>query len=58
MLLAVRPAVIGLLLCTAYDLGSSILRARGMDWDAALAGRGDTIFHCKPGGRQWLFRNC
>jgi hypothetical protein len=40
MSLAVRPAAIGLLLCTAYDLGSSILWAKGMGWDAALADRG------------------
>ena len=57
MLLAVRPAVIGLLLCTAYDLGSSILRAKDMGWDAALAGWGTHSF-TEPGGSQWLFRNC
>ena len=44
MLLAVRPAVIGLLLCTAYDLGGRILRAKGMGWDAALAGGGSHSF--------------
>jgi len=43
--LAVRPAALGPLMCMAYDLSSSIVRAKGMGWDAALAGRENTSFH-------------
>ena len=43
--LAVRPAALGLLVCMAYDLSSSVVRAKGVGLDAALAGRGNTSFH-------------
>ncbi len=41
MLQAVRPAVIGLLLWTAYDMSNSVLRTKGMSWTAAIGARWD-----------------
>ncbi len=41
----VRPAALRPLLCMAYDLSSSIVRAKSMGWDATLAGRGNPLFH-------------
>ncbi len=35
-LAAVRPTVVGLLIWTAYDLGSKVLRANGMSWNVAV----------------------
>jgi len=43
--LAVRPAAHGTLVCAVYDLSSSVVRAKDMGRDAALAGRENTSFH-------------
>lgn len=40
-LLAVRPTVVGLLMWTAYDLGSQVLRARGAAWHTAAVANWD-----------------
>lgn len=42
-LTAVRPAVVGLLAWTAYDLGEKVLRKAGMDWGQALAAGWDKV---------------
>ncbi len=38
---AVRPAVIGLLVWTAYDLGDKVLRTRGITWGQAVTANWD-----------------
>ena len=43
MLKAVRPAVVGLLLWTAYDMASSVFGARQMNWGQALSQGWDKI---------------
>ncbi len=40
-LVAVRPTVVGLLIWTAYDLGSKVLRANGTTWGTAVASNWD-----------------
>jgi len=42
-LTAVRPAVVGLLIWTAYDLGSKVLLAGGITWSEAIAASWDKI---------------
>lgn len=42
-LTAVRPAVVGLLIWTAYDLGSKVLLAGGITWGEAIAASWDKI---------------
>jgi chromate transporter len=43
MLRAVRPVVIGLLVWTAYDMGSSVFAARKLGWATALSHSVDGI---------------
>ena len=38
---AVRPTVVGLLIWTAYDLGSQVLRSKGMSWGTATTAHWD-----------------
>ncbi|MGH2593688.1 MAG: chromate transporter [Anaerolineae bacterium] len=42
-LTAVRPAVVGLLVWTAYDLGEKVLRRGGITWGQALATGWDKV---------------
>jgi len=42
-LMAVRPAVVGLLIWTAYDLGEKVLRKSGVDWGQALVAGWDKV---------------
>lgn len=42
-LLAVRPAVIGLLVWTAYDLGNKVLRRGGITWGETLTTQWDKL---------------